>query len=620
MAVVATYNSSNYVGKDGRNLSLTIEQLYTDIASNTSTIKWTLSTNGGAVTYYDTFCFIKINGNSVYFSNGNFSAAGYDGWIGSRNHPIDTDVWIDATGNEYTCAKWGFSTSGTLTVNHDYYGYGNVNVTFLVGCFYYVVKDCGGYASLPESIDRVAPIIVQNPPRNVTYNSCNISAYSQGSVNCSKWWYRKKLYTSSDWEGWVTIDSSGIEKSASITGLRPNTEYNFQWSGRKATNGLDGYSGYAYIKTQGASKLHTASNVHLDVTSPALKYTMTAYSASFYHKLTIEYGNNSIVINIGKKDVGRKSYSYTFTSAQVTTLLGWIGKTGYSVPASSISLILDTYADSGYSSKIGSSSTLSNAFGLFIDRSNTLPTLTVDGYEDTNSATIASTGNKLYIVPGSSTVRINGIKVNTKFGATITSIIAKSTNDNKTKTIISNYNSTTYTGNFNWGTISADYACFIEITVTDSRGNTATQSILLKIYKKGTLIKATEYNHWYDTLNAHFSAKRHDGTYFITGSSSSGFNLPAKKAAGKSTLGSDLSSTAHGIYKHAVQLSNTSYYWGVTTAVNNAITDLKNITKDIISATTNPDKPTIIKADLKTKIDADLAAINNIILFTLTKG
>ena len=137
MANTKTFSSYNYVGKDGRYITLTVTET-PNAATNTSDVSWVLSTNGGAVTYYDTFCLVKINGTQVYFSNGMFSAAGYSGWIGSANHPIDTEAWVDSNWNENTCAKWGFTTSGTVSgIAHNTNGTKSITVTFLVGIFYY---------------------------------------------------------------------------------------------------------------------------------------------------------------------------------------------------------------------------------------------------------------------------------------------------------------------------------------------------------------------------------------------------------------------------------------------------------------------------------------------------
>lgn len=621
MANSKTFNSSNYVGKDGRNLALTVTETAVNNATNKSTVKWELKTSGGDVTYYDTYCYIKINGQQVYFSNGRFSAAGYSGWIGSANHPVDTQPWIDANGNEYTCAKWGFSTSGTLEITHDNNGGKSINVTFLVGCFYYTVKDCGGSFGLTKT-DRTPPTITQNNPTSVTYNSCSISAYSNNSVNCSKWWYRKRIYTSPSWENWIEINSSGTSKSANITGLLPNTEYEFQWCGRKASNSVDGYSGTKVIKTLGASILNSVSNIYVDIASPTFTFNMTAYSTTFYHRLTINKDDNSMTFDLGTRTMGTNSYTINLSTSQVNTLISWIGSTNLTYNDLNATLI--TYANSDYTNQIGESSVITGAINIIIRKENAQPTLTVGGYEDINSSSIAVTNNNKYIIPTTSsqpasTVRINNIVGTSKLGANIVSIVGV-LSGSVTKNILSNGTSNTFSNNYEWGTVSSETASFIEITLTDSRGFKIRKSILLSIYRKGVLVKASDYNNWYNILKSHFEAKGYDGLYFISGNSTgSGFNLPGPKVKSNIVLAENINSETDGMYKHFNQVpANTSndYYYDVRDTIDN----LKTITSNIHGYSEGNTEDILIEAETKTELDTNMAIFNNIVLFSLVKG
>lgn len=604
-----TFSSYDYVGKDGRYLSLTVSETSNNAATNTSDVSWVLSTNGGAVTYYDTFCLIKINGQQVFFSNGMFSAAGYSGWIGSANHPIDTEAWIDANGNENTCAKRGFSTSGSgIVVNHNKNGTANIKVEFLVGIFYYVVKDCGGSISL-EALDRTGPTVIQNNPTSVTYNSCSISATS--NVNCSKWWWTKKKSNVDSWDAWVEINSSGTSKSTTVSGLDPNTSYDFWWCGRKATNGVDGYTETKTITTLGASILNSVNDIYLDIASPSITFNMTAYSSTFYNRLTITKGNSSITINLGTINVDTNTYTKTFSSSQLNTLFGWIGN---DFEVDGINVKLSTYTTSGYGTKIGQDSIFSN-IKLIIRKENAQPTLTIGGYEDTNSTTIAITGNNSYIIPGSgtsaSTIRINNIVGTTKCRATITSIVIKNVNQNISQTIVSN-TSSPYNNNYTWGKVSSDTACFLEATLTDSRGEIAKATILIKIYRPGTLIVVEDYDNWYNILYNQYNAKDYNGNYYITGTTSRGFNLPSADE-GDIVEASYLSSTTNGIYKHinSIPISSNDYYYDV----RNEINSIKSIVQN-----TNIAKGDLIEASLKTDLDSNFSILNNVRLFNLVKG
>ena len=598
MAISKTFSSYDYVGKDGRYLSLTITETFVNTANNTSNISWTLSTSGGAVLYYDTFCLIKINGQQVFFSNGNFSAAGYSGWIGSANHPIDTEPWVDANGNENTCAKLGYSTSGTNSN-----GTKSIDVTFLVGCFYYVVKECGGSITL-STIDRTPPTITQHQPSNITYNSCYITASS--NVTCSKWWYRKRI-SGQNWNNWVEINSSTDHISSSVTGLSPNTSYDFEWCGRNASNNVDGYSEIKTIKTLGASLLNSIDNIYLDTNSPVLNYNITVYSATFYHRLVLTNtnlgSNNTITINLGTKSSGANTY--TFTAAQTTTLRNWLGNSNYTL--GNVTAILKTYTSSTYGTQVGTDSNLFT-INLVVREQNAVPSLSITGYEDTNSSSITISGNKLYIIPNSSSLRINGISASTKYGAIISSLVVKSVNQDITKNI-STGGTASYSNNYTWGTVTNDVGSYFEIILTDSRGKTVIVPLPIQIYRKGAMVKISDYNSWYNILYDHYNAKDYNGTYYISGSPySSGFNMPDRKTSGKLVKSIDITSQDYGMVRCVRNIPEANNYYD---SVLNTINHLEDVCESVGG---------LIDASTKTQIDNDLAIIDNIVLFNLVKG
>ena len=258
MSLSKTFSSANYVGKDGRTLTLVLsDTLYDDSAvTNKSRVKWSLSTSGGweYANYYDTYCYIAINGQQVYFSNGTLNAGGYNGWITS-NTGTPEGIWYDKNGVEYTCAKRGFNTSGEFDIIHDSNGTKSITVTFLVGIYYYVVVDCGGSFTL-NTIDRSGPSIYQNNITNRTYNSCRISAYSTSI--CNNWKYRKRKLNH-NWGSWINLSGYGLNNYATVSGLSPNTTYEFQFQASKTTNGVSATSNIKSIKTLGASTLKTVT-------------------------------------------------------------------------------------------------------------------------------------------------------------------------------------------------------------------------------------------------------------------------------------------------------------------------------------------------------------------------
>lgn len=538
MANKVTFNSSDYVGKDGRNLSLTLEEVEVSDSNNSSKIKWTLNTSGGDVTYYDTYCYIEINGSKVFFSNGRFSAAGYSGWIGSANHPTDTQAWIDAPGNEYTCAKWGYTTGGTTgAITHNADGNKSVTVKFLVGCFYYVVKDCGGSFKLSKT-DRTPPVITQFKPSNITHNSCTIAAKAElnkAPVECSKWWYRKRK-VGYNWDSWIEINESADHKNITVSGLDPNTEYEFQWCGRRKSNGVDGYSGTEIIKTLGASILNNFSNVYLDVPSPKMHFNTTVYATEFYHRLVLSKDDKSMTFDIGRSErVGNVNFDLSLSPAQsIALIMDWIGSTR--LVCDGVSATLTTYTDNNYSTPIGEPSSISG-IKLILRKENVQPTLTVGGYVSDY------TDNNQYVVPGVSKLRLNNVVASSKYGAyidilNVVQINADTRGTSTTQQLISqqvsSYNASPA---LTWGgssqtAISQNCSGFIKVVLRDSRGFTVTVPIMLKIHRPGALIKAEDYDFWYDTLKSHFFVRDVEGNYIMTGDDTvTGFTMRERNTA-----------------------------------------------------------------------------------------
>lgn len=123
-------SSSSY---DGRYLQLTCTQTK-DIATNKSTIKWTLSSIGGSHDFYSTGATsVTINGVQVYYS-------GRTEW--------NTEKFPAAKG----------STSGTITVDHDGNGNKSISVSMSTAIYYGTVKTDSGTWVL-DNIPRYATLL-----------------------------------------------------------------------------------------------------------------------------------------------------------------------------------------------------------------------------------------------------------------------------------------------------------------------------------------------------------------------------------------------------------------------------------------------------------------------------
>ena len=129
MALTYTLSSSSY---EGRYMYLTCTQV-PNIASNTSTINWTLTVTGGSVKYYATGpTTVKINGTQVYYK-------AYTPW--------DSYAFPAATG----------STSGSITVSHNDAGAASISVSLATAIYTSTVTTQSGTWTL-DSIPRQATI------------------------------------------------------------------------------------------------------------------------------------------------------------------------------------------------------------------------------------------------------------------------------------------------------------------------------------------------------------------------------------------------------------------------------------------------------------------------------
>ena len=126
---MATWKSAAY---DGRYLQLDISESV-NVVGNSSTLSWTLTSTGGASTYYtiDT-TNVTINGTTVYSK--------------------DRTYWDDRV----FPAKKG-SVSGTITVAHDSNGSKTIAVGFSTRVYIYGSQEYGGSMTL-TTIDRSAPV------------------------------------------------------------------------------------------------------------------------------------------------------------------------------------------------------------------------------------------------------------------------------------------------------------------------------------------------------------------------------------------------------------------------------------------------------------------------------
>lgn len=185
-----------------------------------------------------------------------------------------------------------------------------------------------------------------------------------------------------------------------------------------------------------------------------ITYKYTPKSSSFYNKLVVKVAGSSLLTsNLGAKSASQQTGTLTLTSSQLSTVYSKYPKATSAI----LTFYVETYSDSGYSSKVGTSSskTLTLTFPTSL-----IPSISSVALSDSNSAIATKFGayvqnkSKVKVVTSASGVS----------GSTISSI----------KTTI---NGVTYTGSsITSGFLTKSGTVSIAVKVTDSRGRTASSS------------------------------------------------------------------------------------------------------------------------------------------------
>lgn len=137
---------------------------------------------------------------------------------------------------------------------------------------------------------------------------------------------------------------------------------------------------------------------------------------------------------------------------------------------------------------------------------NSNPTFDV-AYEDSNSKTVAITGNNQYIIRNNSTLKISVSNAQALNSATLKSIIAVVNGNAYTGSLSGS------TGTINVGVINVSYDTEVTVKLTDSRGNEGIRKITVLVYDwalPSAIIKLNRKSNYYSesilNVNANYSS------------------------------------------------------------------------------------------------------------------
>ena len=313
-----------------------------------------------------------------------------------------------------------------------------------------------------NSIDRTPPT-VSCTVSNITANGFRISAAS--SATADQWFY------SLDNGGSSTLFSSTAGTSASITlsNLSPNTTYYVRALARKKSNQVYGESGTITVKTLGGAVLLSCGSFSADAASISLSMRVTVYNAAYTNYITIKNGSTTYLSLAGRVwSAGTAYRTITLTASERTTLLNAMAS------VKSFTATIELVTKSG-STQIGSASTCTCT--IRTSQANSGPSLSGFTFADSYSTTTAITDNNQVLIQDYSRLTVTPGTATARNGASIVSYSAVCSGVTKSNT----------TGAaLSLGTIGTSGTRDITLTVTDSRGYTAsvTQSVTVAPYSK----------------------------------------------------------------------------------------------------------------------------------------
>lgn len=303
-----------------------------------------------------------------------------------------------------------------------------------------------------DTIDRAAPTVSLSTS-SITASGVTISATSSATADI--WQYSTD--NGSTWTQFST--TAGTSASKAITGLSPNTTYYIKVRARKKSNQVYGTSSAATVKTLGGAVVNSVTALTADAATVKVVINVTVYEASYTNTLVIKNGSTAYLTISGLSwSKGTADRTVTLTAAQRTTLL---------TAMASIKSFTGTFAVSSYSGSTQIGSTSSKTATVSTTAANSGPTLSGFTFADSYATTTAITGNDQLFIQGYSKLTVTPGTATAKNNATITNYTATCNGVSVSNT----------TGDaLTVGVVSKSGTVAVVLTVTDSRGYTASVS------------------------------------------------------------------------------------------------------------------------------------------------
>lgn len=280
-----------------------------------------------------------------------------------------------------------------------------------------------------------------------------------------------------------------------------------------------------------------------------------------YSKAVSTY-NDTLQINVAGRSVSQKITNYS--SGSTFSLSDAVKKDIYSVGYQNVYLEFQLVTYNG-STKIGTSDIIKKSVTV----NDSQPMIGDISYIDTNSKTVSITGDSTKIIKGYSTVRATIANVKAMNGATIQKIVSKIGDVTNTTTLTGSSSSNVA---IDIGKVNVSEDSQLVVTVTDSRGLTATSSITVTVCD-------------YEKPTANISCKRRENFYTETDlivnahiSDIFGKNTETIKAYTKQADASDYGAAVNVTAGETTTLSlDNTKAWNVKVVVSDKLSSYTNV-------------------------------------------
>ena len=338
--------------------------------------------------------------------------------------------------------------------------------------------------------------------QNIRNNSTTIAWTLSGTGTASVGYYKAGNFK-------VVIDGKTVYSSTARINLYNGTivksgTYTF-------THGTDGTKTFKASAEGGIYTTAVNCTGSATFSLPAIPRASTILSVSgnkITDKYSVKYSkavstyNDTLQINVSGRSVSQKIANYS--SGATFSLSDAVKKDIYGVGSQNVYLEFQLVTYNG-STKIGTSDIIKKSVTV----NDSQPMIGDISYIDTNSKTVSITGDATKIIKGYSTVRATISNVKAMNGATIQKIVSKIGDVTNTTTLTGSSSSNIA---IDIGKVNVSEDSQLVVTVTDSRGLTATSSVTVTVcdYEKPTAnISCKRRENFYTEtdliVNAHIS-------------------------------------------------------------------------------------------------------------------